>query len=89
MVPGFNDEPGGLRGRSWKRLWGERARLGGHEGRDRAPTISRALLPAHATDRTADTGKRAAVGCERLQRVQAERLADVEDVDRGGAARGR
>jgi hypothetical protein len=47
--------PAGLRARSWERLWGGRARLGGHEARDRAPTISRALLPAHATGRTADT----------------------------------
>ena len=47
--------PVGLRARSWERLWGERARLGGHEGRDRARTISRAFLPAHATGRAADT----------------------------------
>lgn len=46
--------PAGLRARSWERLWGVRARLGGHEARARAPTISRPLLPAHATGRTAD-----------------------------------
>jgi hypothetical protein len=46
--------PAGLRARSWERLWGARTRVGGHEARDRAPTISRALLPAHATGRTAD-----------------------------------
>jgi hypothetical protein len=63
--------PTGPRARSWERLWGGRSRLGGHEGRARAPAIGR-LLPAHATGRTADILREA-----RRQVVPPRGLAEV------------
>lgn len=63
--------PRGPRARSWERLWGRRARLGGHEGRARAPAIGR-LLPAHATGRTVDVLREA-----RRQVVPPRGLAEV------------
>lgn len=43
----------GPRAWSWDRLWGPHARLGGHEARERAPSVQR-FLAAHARGRAAD-----------------------------------
>ena len=46
--------PTGPRAWSWDRLWGARVRLGGHEARERAPSVQR-FLAAHASGRARDT----------------------------------
>jgi hypothetical protein len=61
----------GPRAWSWERLWGARARLGGHEARARAPSVGR-LLAAHASGRTVDTLREA-----RRQILPRRELAEV------------
>ena len=46
----------GVRGWTWERLWGGNARLGGDEGRARAPTVQR-LLALHASGRVGDKAR--------------------------------
>jgi hypothetical protein len=50
--------PTGPRAWSWDRLWGADARLGGHEARERAPSVQR-FLAAHASGRAVETVREA------------------------------